>query len=65
MEERPKMEDFGDYILIILKIPYHYDNRSNEIETEQISLVLGPNFVFSFQERVFASKGRKNGSDNL
>jgi magnesium transporter len=51
MEERPKMEDFSDYILIILKISCHYDNRSNGIETEQISLVLGPNFPVSFQER--------------
>jgi len=50
-EERPKIEDFGDYILIILKIPYHYDNRSHGIEIEQISLVLGLNFVVSFQER--------------
>jgi len=52
LEERPKVEDFGDYILIILKIPYHYDNKINGIEIEQISLVLGPNFVVSFQERV-------------
>jgi magnesium transporter len=51
MEERPKMEDFTDYILIILKVSCHYDNRGNGIETEQISLVLGPNFVVSFQER--------------
>jgi magnesium transporter len=51
MEERPKIEDFGDYILIILKIPYHCDNGSNGIEIEQISLVLGLNFVVSFQER--------------
>jgi magnesium transporter len=49
MDERPKMEDFGDYILAVLRIPYHYNSRSNEIETEQISLVLGPNFVVSFQ----------------
>jgi magnesium transporter len=49
--ERPKMEDFGGYILIVLKIPYHYNNKSNEIETGQISLVLGPNFVISLQER--------------
>jgi len=51
MGERPKIEDFGDYILIILKIPYYYDKISNEIETEQISLILGRNFVISFQER--------------
>jgi len=53
MDERPKMEDFGDYILVVLRIPYHYNSKSNEIETEQISLVLGPNFVVSFQERAW------------
>jgi magnesium transporter len=51
LDERPKMEDFGGHILIVLKIPYHYNNKSNEIETGQISLVLGPNFVISLQER--------------
>jgi magnesium transporter len=51
MEERPKMEDFGAYILIILKIPYPHVSRGNGIEDEQISLVLGLNFVISFQER--------------
>ena len=51
IEERPKMEDFGDYILVVLKIPYYYDNKSNEIESEQISLILGQNFVISLQER--------------
>ena len=50
-EERAKMEDFGDYILIVLKIPYYYDSKSNGIEIEQISLILGPNFLVSFQER--------------
>jgi len=78
MDERPKMEDFGDYILVVLRIPYHYNSRSNEIETEQISLVLGPNFVVSFQERardvfhpireqIKNGKGRirKSGADYL
>jgi len=46
---RPKMEDFGDYIYVILKMLY-YDNKSNEVLPEQTSLILGPNFVISFQE---------------
>ena len=78
MGERPKIEDFGDYILIILKIPYQYNKISNEIETEQISLILGQNFVISFQEKergvfnpireqIRNGKGhiRKSGADYL
>jgi hypothetical protein len=45
------MVDFSDYILIILEISCHYDDGGNAIETEQITLVLGPNFLASFQER--------------
>lgn len=49
-EQRPKMEDFGDYIFVVLKMLY-YDGKRDEIEAEQVSLVLGSNFVISFQER--------------
>jgi len=49
-EQRPKMEDYGDYIFIVLKMLYRHDN-SGEIEGEQVSLILGANFVISLQER--------------
>jgi magnesium transporter len=71
------MEDYGEYIYIVLK-DLDYDDKSSEIEPEQISLILGPNFVFSFQERegdtfntirerIRNSKGRirKMGADYL
>jgi len=45
----PKLEDYGDYLFIVLKMLY-YDEKENEIEVEQISLCLGSNFVVSFQE---------------
>ena len=45
----PKLEDYGDYIYIVLKMLY-YDEKENEIEVEQVSLCLGSNFVVSFQE---------------
>ena len=48
--QRPKMEDFGDYIFIVLKMIYH-DEKEEEITSEQVSLILGSNFVISFQER--------------
>lgn len=76
-DQRPKIEDFGDYIFIILKMIY-YNEKKNEIEIEQVSLILGLNFVISFQERegdVFnpirerirrgKGKMRKSGADYL
>ena len=76
-DQRPKIEDFGDYIFIILKMIY-YNEKKHEIEIEQVSLILGLNFVISFQERegdVFNSirerirrgkgKMRKSGADYL
>ena len=76
-DQRPKIEDFGDYIFIILKMIY-YNEKKNEIEIEQVSLILGLNLVISFQERegdVFNSirerirrgkgKIRKSGADYL
>ncbi|MFC1914857.1 magnesium/cobalt transporter CorA [Chloroflexota bacterium] len=50
-EQRPKLEDFGNYIFLVLKM-LHYDNKKNELEAEQVSLIFGSNFVISFQERV-------------
>ena len=47
---RVKYEDFGSYVLIILKM-LSYSARDKSIDTEQLSLVLGPNFVLTFQER--------------
>jgi magnesium transporter len=49
-EQRPKIEDLGNYIYIVLKMVYH-DEHDGEIKIEQVSLILGKNFVISFQER--------------
>jgi len=75
--QRPKMEDFVDYIFVVLKMLY-YDEKERETKAEQLSLVLGPNWVISFQEnegdvfdpireRIRADKGRirKMGADYL
>ena len=43
------MEDFSDYLFFVLKMP-HFDEQNNKIKIERISLVLGPNFVISFNE---------------
>jgi magnesium transporter len=48
--QRPKMEDFDDYIFVVLRM-LRFDDKENETKTEQISILLGPDFVISFQER--------------
>ena len=48
-EGRPKYEDFGTYVFLVLKT-LHYDDAAHELRVEQISLILGSNFVISFQE---------------
>ncbi|TAN44203.1 MAG: magnesium/cobalt transporter CorA [Nitrospirae bacterium] len=48
-EQRPKLEDYSEYLYIVLKM-FYVDDKSGGIITEQISLVLGKNFVLSFQE---------------
>ena len=75
--QRPKIEDFVDYIYATLKM-LHYSEEENETKSEQISLILGSNYVISFQEsegdvfdpireRIRAGKGRirKMGADYL
>ncbi len=49
--QRPKMLDFGDYIFISLKMLY-FEGARDEVKVEQVSLILGLNFVISFQEDV-------------
>lgn len=49
-EQRPKIEDFGSYIYVVLKMIYH-DKNEDENKIEQVSLILGENFVISFQEK--------------
>jgi len=48
--QRPKMEDFEDYIFVVVRMIY-YDDKKNDIEAEQVSIILGTNFVISFQEK--------------
>ena len=47
--QRPKTEEFEDVIYVILKM-LHYNENAEKISSEQFSLVLGPNFLISFQE---------------
>lgn len=47
--KRPKYEDFGEYIFVILKVIHPIANGQKFI-SEQVSLILGQNYVVSFQE---------------
>ncbi|MBS7247676.1 MAG: magnesium/cobalt transporter CorA [Candidatus Jordarchaeales archaeon] len=47
-EQRPKMEDFESYLFLVLKM-LRIDG--DYIISENISLLVGPNYVVSFQER--------------
>lgn len=77
--QRPKMEDMGSYIYIVLRM-LSSAKGSAEVQSEQVSLIVGPNFVISFQEsaslgdvfdpvrdRIRTGKGRmrKLGADYL
>ncbi|OGW53235.1 MAG: magnesium and cobalt transport protein CorA [Nitrospirae bacterium RIFCSPLOWO2_02_42_7] len=76
-DQRPKMEDHGEYIYVVLKMLN--SDKNNSVVIEQISLLLGKNFVISLQEglegdvfnpvreRIRSGKGRirKMGSDYL
>ncbi len=48
-ELRPKIEFNDNYIFIILKMP-HFDLETGKLLIEQISVVLGNNYVLTFQE---------------
>lgn len=48
--QRPKIEDYSDYIHISLKM-LTYNKQTNETESEQVSLVFNSYMVLSFQEK--------------
>jgi magnesium transporter len=50
-QQRPKFEDFEEYIFVVLKM-LSYNDQKQRTYSEQVSLVLGHNFVISFQEKV-------------
>lgn len=76
-EQRPKIEQYDNYVYMILKL-IHWREEPGQIETEQISIVLGSRFVITFQEqekdifdplrlRIRSGKGniRQHGADYL
>ena len=48
--QRPKMEDYDDYLFFVLKM-MRYDPANQKLKNEQLSIVLGKTFLLTFQER--------------
>ncbi len=70
ISQRPKIDEYEDYIFVVLKMLY-YDVKQQVI-AEQVSFILGENYVLTFQEaegdvfdnvrnRIRFSKGRIRG----
>jgi magnesium transporter len=49
-EQRPKLDDYGEYIFLTVKM-IHYDEKNSELNSEQVSFVITNNLILSFQER--------------
>lgn len=76
--QRPKTDEINGLLFCVLNMLY-FNERDASVEAEQISLVLGPGFVLSFQEdptrdvfnalrdrlKIPQSKIRQNGADFL
>jgi magnesium transporter len=76
-EQRPKVEDYDDYLFLVLKM-VRYDQQDQEVYAQQVSLVMGRGYVLSFDEglgdhlspvgsRIHLGKGRirRLGTDYL
>jgi len=48
--QRPKMEDYESYLYLVIRM-ITYDPDHESIQDEQVSILLGKNFVLSFQEQ--------------
>ncbi len=77
IDQRPKIIDYDDYLHFTFRM-LMFNDKEKEIISEQVSIVLGPSWVISFQEtemdvfdpireRIRNAKGRvrKNKSDYL
>ena len=75
--QRPKTDMFEDNIYLVLKM-HSFDIEAKQVDTEQLSIIFGENYVLTFQEkesdmfnqlrkRLEANKGRvrKLGADYL
>jgi magnesium transporter len=78
MQQRPKMDEIDNVLFCLLNMLY-FNKQKQCVETEQVSIVLGDNFVISFQDdahrdvfnpireklKMQSSKLRNSGADYL
>ena len=78
INQRPKMDEIDNILFCLLNMLY-YNSEKNTVEQEQISIVVGKNFVISFQEdpnrdvfnslreklKLASSRLRQAGADHL
>jgi magnesium transporter len=76
--QRPKTDEIDNLVFCLLNM-LSFDEKTAGVETEQVSIILGKNFVISFQEdpskdpfdnlrekiKIRSSKVRSNGADFL
>lgn len=76
--QRPKTDEIDKLVFCLLNM-LSFDEKNDAVETEQVSIILGKNFVISFQEnadrdpfnalrdklKIAGSKVRQNSSDFL
>ncbi|OGU13191.1 MAG: magnesium and cobalt transport protein CorA [Geobacteraceae bacterium GWC2_53_11] len=48
--QRPKIEDYGEYLFIVLRMLR--PTEENSFSSEQLSIILGPDYLFTFQEGI-------------
>lgn len=76
-EQRPKIENYGEYIYVVFR-SLSFNPQTEDIENDQVSIIVGTNFLLSFQEkernitlfvrerlRSVSSKARRHGTDYL
>jgi magnesium transporter len=77
-QQRPKMEDYGEYLFVVMKALSLDISSDHRLQSNQVCLAIKPDLVISFQEgdgnlfgpireRIRHGRGliRKNGSDYL
>ncbi len=48
-EHRPKMDEYESHIFVVVKM-LDFDDETSKIKSEQVSFILGENYLISFQE---------------
>lgn len=49
-DQRPKLDEYGEYLFVVTRF-FDYDEKSMSVTSEQVSIVIGRQFVLTFQEK--------------